>query len=224
MGAYWAWIAIVIWAGAASPTSALRVEARSGDDHPEIVPVFCRPGSARGDAATATLAALTNSRVSPSATYVGVVFGGAGPIKPTPIPFSVARGASAADVVRGGKVVVEWTLPDVIFDLADDQASAEEVAAVEAMGRLDAMLGRSPLDAPDVGEEKAPASQLWLDEVPDEWAARASTRDKGADKGAEGGLRTTKGPDLSSDRAENNEIGTAYRIRTGDLRLERAVS
>jgi hypothetical protein len=96
--------------------------------------------------------------------------------------------------------------------------------AGRGIGRLDAMLGRSPLDAPDVGEEKAPASQLWLDEVPDEWAARASTRDKGADKGAGGGLRATKGPDLSSDRADEGEFGTAYRIRTGDLRLERAVS
>jgi hypothetical protein len=31
-------------------------------------------------------------------------------------------------------------------------------------------------------------------------------------------------PDPSVDRADEGEIGTAYRIRTGDLRLERAVS
>ncbi|HEX7172331.1 MAG TPA: hypothetical protein VF365_06980, partial [Candidatus Limnocylindria bacterium] len=32
-----------------------------------------------------------------------------------------------------------------------------------AMGRLDAMLGRSLLDAPDVGSE-APDTNLWIDE------------------------------------------------------------
>ena len=101
---------------------------------------------------------------------------------------------------------------DVAITL-DRYSHALPTMQVEAMGRLDAMLGRSPLDAPDVGEEKAPASQLWLDEVPDEWAARASTRDKGADKGAGGGLRATKGPDLSSDRADEGEFGTAYRNR-----------
>ena len=35
---------------------------------------------------------------------------------------------------------------------------------------------------------------------------------------------SSRKPDPSLDRAETGEIGTAYRIRTGDLRLERAVS
>jgi hypothetical protein len=37
-------------------------------------------------------------------------------------------------------------------------------------------------------------------------------------------LYRTEEPDPSVDRVESDEIGTAYRIRTGDLRLERAVS
>jgi hypothetical protein len=41
-------------------------------------------------------------------------------------------------------------------DVSDDRK-------VEAMGRLDAMLGRSLLDAPDVGEDEAPAPDLWRD-------------------------------------------------------------
>ena len=36
--------------------------------------------------------------------------------------------------------------------------------------------------------------------------------------------RATKRPNPNSDRADHGEIGTAYLIRTGDLRLERAVS
>jgi hypothetical protein len=37
----------------------------------------------------------------------------------------------------------------------------------EAMGRLDAVIGHSPLDAPDVGVAEAQAPELWLDEAPD---------------------------------------------------------
>ena len=37
---------------------------------------------------------------------------------------------------------------------------------VEALGRLDAMLGRSLLDAPDVGADEAPDTNLWLDDEP----------------------------------------------------------
>jgi hypothetical protein len=48
--------------------------------------------------------------------------------------------------------------------------------------------------------------------------------DCGILKGASGPRRTTKKPDPSVDRAEIDGFGTAYRIRTGDLRLERAVS
>ena len=86
------------------------------------------------------------------------------------------------------------------------------------------MLGRSHLDGPDVGEDEAPAPNLCSTRTQLPTGRVRSDRDKGADKGAEGGRRPTKRPDLNSDRAENGEFGTAYRIRTGDLRLERAVS
>jgi hypothetical protein len=43
-------------------------------------------------------------------------------------------------------------------------------------------------------------------------------------KGSSGRLRENKTPDPSVDRVDEGGFGTAYRIRTGDLRLERAVS
>jgi hypothetical protein len=45
-------------------------------------------------------------------------------------------------------------------------AVAVDTMQVEAMARLDAMLGRSLLDAPDDGEGEAPAPNLWLDDEP----------------------------------------------------------
>jgi hypothetical protein len=69
-----------------------------------------------------------------------------------------------------------------------------------AMARLDAILGR--------GDDAAPKDEL----------------DKGSNKGSPTLTAETERPDPNSDRAAKGEIGTAYRIRTGDLRLERAVS
>ena len=69
-----------------------------------------------------------------------------------------------------------------------------------AMARLDAILGR--------GDDAAPPSD----------------GDKGSNKGYPTPAEASERPDPSVDRAENGGIGTAYRIRTGDLRLERAVS
>jgi hypothetical protein len=95
---------------------------------------------------------------------------------------------------------------------------------VEAMGRLDAVLGRSSLDAPDKGPTQAASAELWVDEEPAAWSISGSDGDKGPDKGPNAARRALKRPDLNSDRADEGEVGTAYRIRTGDLRLERAVS
>jgi hypothetical protein len=64
---------------------------------------------------------------------------------------------------------------------------------VEAMGRLDAMLGRSLLHAPDVGEDEAQGQGLWLDADPAAYRPAKSDRDKGA----EGGLQAAKRPDPS---------------------------
>ncbi len=116
---------------------------------------------------------------------------------------------------------------DVAITL-DRYSHAMPTMQVEAMGRLDAILGRAPLDGPDVGEEAGWAPELWLDQDRDRWPASPATGDKGSDKGSYKGssakMQGTKRPDLNSDRAENDESGTAYRIRPGDLRLERAVS
>ena len=72
------------------------------------------------------------------------------------------------------------------------------------------------------GEVREP--ELWLDQDPADYGEASAEPDKGADKGASGRRRASKRPDLSSDRAETGGFGTAYRIRTDDLRLERAVS
>jgi hypothetical protein len=92
------------------------------------------------------------------------------------------------------------------------------------MGRLDAILGRSPLDTPDAGPAEAEPTDLWVDEEPGAWSLTGSETDKGPDKRPNAGRRATKRPDLNSNRADEGGSGTAYRIRTGDLRLERAVS
>jgi hypothetical protein len=81
-------------------------------------------------------------------------------------------------------------------DVSDDRK-------VEAMGRLDAMLGRSLLDAPDVGEDEAPAPDLWRDDEP-----AASQIDLGSIRDPRPRFRATSGPIVNSDRAEEGEIGT----------------
>jgi hypothetical protein len=104
----------------------------------------------------------------------------------------------------------------------DRYSHALPTLQAEAMGRLDAVLGRSPLDRPAAAPDQT--VELWVDEDPQGSSAAAASGDKGPDKGPDAPRLPTKRHDLSSDRAEEGEIGTAYRIRTGDLRLERAVS
>jgi integrase len=116
---------------------------------------------------------------------------------------------------------------DVAITL-DRYSHAMPTMQAEAMGRLDAMLGRAAVDAPEVDDEAPEEPTLWLDQPSGTAPAQPLTGHKGADKGADKGAsscrRATERPDLSSDRAETGEFGTAYRIRTDDLRLERAVS
>ena len=81
---------------------------------------------------------------------------------------------------------------------------------------------RPPHDRPAAAPDET--VELWVDAHRQGSSAAAASGDKGPDKGPDAPRLPTKRPDLSSDRAEEGEIGTAYRIRTGDLRLERAVS
>ena len=112
---------------------------------------------------------------------------------------------------------------DVAITL-DRYSHALPTMQTEAMARLDAVLGRSPLDRPaEVPDAAAtPALRLEPDRAVDR--PQPADRHKGPDKGPNAGRRGTKKPDPSVDRPANGEFGTAYRIRTGDLRLERAVS
>ena len=131
MGQYWAWVAMVIWAGAANfNASTLQAEAAGTGAGPiHVVPVFCRPGSARRQAAAEALIELAQASASPSISYIGIVVGGAGPFKAPAVTFSVTRGTSAPDVVRGGNVNVEWTAPEEVFNLAEQETPSSEVAA-----------------------------------------------------------------------------------------------
>jgi hypothetical protein len=48
----------------------------------------------------------------------------------------------------------------------DRYSHALPTLGVEAMGRLDSVLGRSPLDAPDDALTEATSAELWVDEEP----------------------------------------------------------
>jgi integrase-like protein len=140
-----------------------------------------------------------------------------------PIRFHDLRDTFATLQLAAGtspKIVSEVLGHKDMAIILDRYSHAMPTMQAESMGRLDAMLGRLLPDAPDVGDDEAQATELWLDADPAAYRTAPSERDKGA----EGGPRPTKRPNLNSDRAENREVGTAYRIRTGDLRLERAVS
>jgi hypothetical protein len=62
----------------------------------------------------------------------------------------------------------------------DRYSHALPTMQAEAMGRLCASLGRLPLDAPEVGDEPAPAADLWLDDAPGAAVDRPRSRDKGS--------------------------------------------
>jgi hypothetical protein len=97
----------------------------------------------------------------------------------------------------------------------DRYSHALPTLGAEAMDRLDAVLGRSPLDAPDEGPTEAASAELWVDEEPAAWSLTGSDGDKGHDMGPNAARRTRKTPDPNSDRARNGEIGTAYRMLVG---------
>jgi hypothetical protein len=79
------------------------------------------------------------------------------------------------------------------------------------MARLDAVLGRSPLDRPEEPDPAESVPEVWLDQA-SAHGATAADRHKGADKGARVPRRAKRKPDPSVDRAETGEFGTANRI------------
>jgi hypothetical protein len=76
------------------------------------------------------------------------------------------------------------------------------------MGRLDAVLRRTPASKGAQAPGQSSASELWLD--------------KGPDKGPSRGSRAAKRPDPSMDRAGKGEFGTAYRMRGVSVSCEPA--
>jgi hypothetical protein len=104
----------------------------------------------------------------------------------------------------------------------DRYSHALPTMQVEAMALLDAMLGRSPLDVPDKGPADPSQTELWVDQAPASWSAP----DGGSDKGPVGSRRTTRRPDPSVNRADEGEVGTAYRIpsETSDASQPRSPS
>jgi hypothetical protein len=83
----------------------------------------------------------------------------------------------------------------------------------EATGRLDAVLGRPRLDAPDEASSGArEETGLWLDQESGAAPTPPVHRHKGSHKGSSVVSRRKEKPDLSSDRAETGGFGTAYRI------------
>ena len=92
------------------------------------------------------------------------------------------------------------------------QVRAVQSDQTEAMARLDAVLGRSPLDRAESSSPRESVPELWLDQDSPAGHEGTSDRDKGPDKGAWGRRRPRKKPDPSVDRAETGGFGTAYRI------------
>jgi hypothetical protein len=94
----------------------------------------------------------------------------------------------------------------------DRYSHALPMMQTEAMARLDAVLGRSPIDRAESSSPRESLPELWLDQDALADHEGTSDRDKGADKGAPGPRRGKKKPDPSMDRAETGDFGTAYRI------------
>jgi integrase len=120
-----------------------------------------------------------------------------------PIRFHDLRHTFATLQLAAGtnpKIVSEVLGHKEVAITLDRYSHALPTLQTTAMARLDAILGR--------GDDAAPQT----------------AGDKGSNKGSPTPSEANEGPDPSSDRAENGGVGTAYRIRTGDLRLERAVS
>ena len=119
-----------------------------------------------------------------------------------PIRFHDLRHTFATLQLAAGtnpKIVSEVLGHKEVAITLDRYSHALPTLHTKAMSRLDAILGR-----------KADAARR--------------SGDKGSNKGSPAAAEAHQGPNPSVDRAEKGEIGTAYRIRTGDLRLERAVS
>ncbi len=120
-----------------------------------------------------------------------------------PIRFHDLRHTFATLQLAAGtnpKIVSEVLGHKEIAITLDRYSHALPTMQATAMARLDAILGR--------GDDVAPSSAA----------------DKGSNKGSPTPVEASERPDPNVDRAGNGEIGTAYRIRTDDLRLERAVS
>ena len=122
------------------------------------------------------------------------------------------------------KIVSEVLGHKEIAITLDRYSHALPTMQTEAMARLDAVLARSALDRHESSPSRESVPELWLDQDAPADHETASDRDKGADKGACG--PSTANEEARSERGSgrNWRSGTAYRIRTGDLRLERAVS
>ena len=130
-----------------------------------------------------------------------------------PIRFHDLRHTFATLQLAAGtnpKIVSEVLGHKEVAITLDRYSHALPTLQARAMARLDSVLGRAPRRRSARGADAVEAG--------------ASGPDKGPDKGPNRRAAGAKEPDPSVDRAENDEFGTAYRIRTGDLRLERAVS
>ncbi len=144
-----------------------------------------------------------------------------------PIRFHDLRHTFATLQLMAGtnpKIVSEVLGHKEIAITLDRYSHALPTMQTEAMARLDAVLGRSPLDRAESSAQPESVPEMWFDQDAPADHEGTSDRDMGAGKGAQGLRRAKKKPDPSVDRAETGDFGTAYRIRTGGLRLERAVS
>lgn len=119
LGRYWAWLAFADVAGAIQLNETRTVATVTTDQSIQVLPVLCGSFERRDEAAMSVMADLVGAPDSPTATYLGVVLGGMGPLQPPDAPFNIARGVGAGDVVRGGEVRIGWVDIADLFDVVD---------------------------------------------------------------------------------------------------------
>ncbi len=147
LGAYWSWIAMLVWAGAGQIelcSDGVNVTVAGGGTHLPVVPVLCEGTERRDEACAITLSSMAKAP-SPSIAYIGVVVGGQGPITGPARRYSMVRGLASANVARGGEVRVAWqeagTLFNVVTANADEGPLAQTLQRTAANYVAQAMAG-----------------------------------------------------------------------------------
>lgn len=123
IGRCWAWVALALWADAGQLDAAdLRPRITSEGQPLVCVMSVCPPNKRRDAIAREVVLRMTpNDRIS--ASYMGVVFDGLGPLVPDATSFSVVRGKPEPTVARGGAFEIRWQDGNQVFECFRPEAT-----------------------------------------------------------------------------------------------------